>query len=109
MVSLVNATPFEFCAIWSVLGIAILGLGYALLFRSQILQKDRVFIICGYCRSGLSDIFHCPYSCLFPVCISNVLKIAICFIHPGCQFKERRILKFQRYNLMVIKGGQIWR
>jgi K(+)-stimulated pyrophosphate-energized sodium pump len=34
-------TTFEQIAIWSVLGIAILGLLYALFLRSQILQKDK--------------------------------------------------------------------
>lgn len=41
MASLVNATPFEFYAIWSVLVIAILGLAYALMLRAQILRKDK--------------------------------------------------------------------
>ncbi len=34
-------TPFEQIAIWSVLGIAILGLAYALLLRRQILDEDK--------------------------------------------------------------------
>jgi len=41
MTSLVNATPFEVVAIWSVLGIAILGLAYALMLRAQIMRKDK--------------------------------------------------------------------
>jgi K(+)-stimulated pyrophosphate-energized sodium pump len=36
-----HATSFEIMAIWSVLFIAILGLGYALLLRSQIMRKDK--------------------------------------------------------------------
>ena len=34
-------TPFEQIAIYSVLGIAILGLGYALFLRAQILREDK--------------------------------------------------------------------
>lgn len=34
-------TPFEQVAIWSVLGIAILGLFYAIFLRSQILREDK--------------------------------------------------------------------
>lgn len=37
----INATLFEIAAIWSVLFIAFLGLGYALLLRSQIMKKDK--------------------------------------------------------------------
>ncbi len=37
----INATLFEITAIWSVLFIAFLGLGYALLLRSQIMKKDK--------------------------------------------------------------------
>ncbi len=41
MTSLVGASVFEVFAIWGVLGIAILGLSYALLLRKQILAKDK--------------------------------------------------------------------
>ncbi len=33
--------PFEAIAIWSVLGVAILGLLYAVLLRSQIMREDK--------------------------------------------------------------------
>ncbi len=41
MPGLTNATVFEVFAIWGVLFIAFLGLGYALLLRSQIMKKDK--------------------------------------------------------------------
>jgi len=41
MGGLMHATTFEAIAIWSVLGVAIIGLGYALLLRSQIMRKDK--------------------------------------------------------------------
>ena len=41
MPGLTNATIFEVFAIWGVLFIAFLGLGYALLLRSQIMKKDK--------------------------------------------------------------------
>ncbi|MBL4934655.1 sodium-translocating pyrophosphatase [Clostridium sp. YIM B02515] len=41
MFSLTNATTFEIVAIWCVLLIAFLGLGYALMLRSQILKYDK--------------------------------------------------------------------
>jgi K(+)-stimulated pyrophosphate-energized sodium pump len=34
-------TPFEQIAIWSVLGVAILGLLYAIFLRNQILKEDK--------------------------------------------------------------------
>ena len=34
-------TQFEQIAIWSVLGISLLGLAYAFLLRSQILREDK--------------------------------------------------------------------
>ena len=40
MSHLVNATVFETVALWVVLGIAVLGLLYALLLRRQVLQYD---------------------------------------------------------------------
>ena len=36
-----NATLFEIVSIWSVLLIAFLGLGYALMLRSQIMRQDK--------------------------------------------------------------------
>jgi K(+)-stimulated pyrophosphate-energized sodium pump len=36
-----NLQPFEFYSLWVVLGIALLGLAYALLLRSQIMSKDK--------------------------------------------------------------------
>lgn len=41
MFSLTNATTFEIVAIWCVLLIAFLGLGYALLLRKQIMKHDK--------------------------------------------------------------------
>src|ERR1019366_585999 len=41
MKSLLYATSFEVHAVWSVLGIAFAGLGYAMLLRYQILKKDK--------------------------------------------------------------------
>jgi len=41
MASLGNATLFEVYGIWSILGIAILGLAHALLLCAQIIQKDK--------------------------------------------------------------------
>jgi K(+)-stimulated pyrophosphate-energized sodium pump len=41
MTSLLNATPFEVLSIWSVLGVALLGLAYALFLRSQIMVADK--------------------------------------------------------------------
>lgn len=39
--SVMGLTPLEIFAIWAVLGIAILGLAYAVFLRSQILREDR--------------------------------------------------------------------
>lgn len=41
MTSLIGASTFEVFSIWTVLFIAFLGLGYALLLRKQIMQKDK--------------------------------------------------------------------
>ena len=41
MASLAGASHFEVIALWSVLFIAFLGLGYALLLRSQVMRKDK--------------------------------------------------------------------
>lgn len=41
MFGLISASPFEIVSIWSVLGVAFLGLGYALFLRSQIMRYDK--------------------------------------------------------------------
>jgi K(+)-stimulated pyrophosphate-energized sodium pump len=41
MTSLVNASPFEIGAIWTILGIAILGLAYALFLRTEVIRKEK--------------------------------------------------------------------
>ncbi|MCR4433819.1 MAG: sodium-translocating pyrophosphatase [Caldiserica bacterium] len=41
MASLVNASPFEIVAIWVILGIAILGLAYALFLRAEVIRKEK--------------------------------------------------------------------
>ncbi|HHW56327.1 MAG TPA: sodium-translocating pyrophosphatase [Clostridia bacterium] len=41
MFGLSNATTFEVVAVWTVLLIAFLGLGYALMLRAQVLKKDK--------------------------------------------------------------------
>ena len=41
MPGLINATLFEVISIWGVLFIAILGLGYAFLLRTQIMRRDK--------------------------------------------------------------------
>lgn len=41
MTSLVNASPFEIGAIWTILGIAILGLAYALFLRAEVIRRDK--------------------------------------------------------------------
>lgn len=41
MKSLINASTFEVVSIWCVLLIAVVGLGYALLLRSQIMKSDK--------------------------------------------------------------------
>ncbi|MCX7774007.1 MAG: sodium/proton-translocating pyrophosphatase, partial [Clostridia bacterium] len=41
MPGLTNATSFEIIAIWCVLFIAFLGLGYAFLLRSQVMKQDK--------------------------------------------------------------------
>lgn len=38
---MLGATPFEMIALWAVLGIALLGLAYALFLRHQILAEDK--------------------------------------------------------------------
>lgn len=41
MLGLINVTLFEVVSIWGVLFIAILGLGYAFLLKTQIMKKDK--------------------------------------------------------------------
>ena len=41
MASLIGASNFEVFAIWAVLGISLVGLGYALLLRKQVMQQDK--------------------------------------------------------------------
>jgi K(+)-stimulated pyrophosphate-energized sodium pump len=41
MISLPGATPFEIIGLWIVLGIAFVGLAYAIFLRKQVLAYDK--------------------------------------------------------------------
>ncbi len=74
-------SPFEQIAIWSVLGVAILGLAYALFLRSQILREDKgtakMQEVWGAIRDGADSYLKRQLRSIIPLIV--VLTIAMYF------------------------------
>ena len=81
MYAMHGLTTFEAAAIWAVLGVAILGLLYALLLRSQILREDkgtaRMQEVWGWIREGADAYLQRQLKSIIP--LIAVLTIAMFF------------------------------
>jgi K(+)-stimulated pyrophosphate-energized sodium pump len=109
MHSLINATLFEAISIWSVLGIAILGLLYALLLRSQVLKKDKgtteMQNIWKAIRQGADAYLSRQLKTILPLII--ILAIALFFsvyIVPPTEEALRRFAQFTPDKIRFIVG-----
>ncbi|MDO8733785.1 MAG: sodium-translocating pyrophosphatase [Elusimicrobiota bacterium] len=95
MTSLIGATTFEVVAIWSVLGIAIMGLGYALLLRSQIMKKDKgtekMIEVWNAIRLGADAYLGRQLKTILPLILvlTGVLFLSVYIVPPSSEAMER--------------------
>jgi K(+)-stimulated pyrophosphate-energized sodium pump len=88
-------SSFETCAIWTVLGIAIIGLLYALLLRHQVLREDkgtpRMQEVWNAIRTGADTYLDRQLKTVLPLIV--VLMVALFFsvyvVEPSPEAKER--------------------
>ena len=109
MSSLIHATNFEVISIWSVLIIAFLGLGYALLLRFQILKKDKgtkkMQNIWSAIRSGSEAYLKRQLKTILPliVVLAIVLFFSVYIVPPTSEALER-FADFSPENVRLIVG-----
>ena len=105
MHGLQNASLFESVAIWVVLGISILGLGYALLLRTQILKADKgtkkMQEIWNAIREGANAYLNRQLKTIIPfiAVLAVVLFFSVYIIPPSKEAVER----FNQFNNDTIK------
>jgi K(+)-stimulated pyrophosphate-energized sodium pump len=92
---MLGATPFETIALWTVLGIAVLGLAYALFLRRQIMSEDkgtpRMIEVWEAIKQGAEAYLGRQLKTILPLII--VLTIALFFsvyiVRPSAEALER--------------------
>lgn len=105
MPGLTNASVFEVFAIWSVLIIAFLGLGYALLLRSQILKKDkgtpRMQEVWNAIRSGADAYLGRQLKTILPLILvlTGVLFFSVYIIPPT----DEALQRFSRFSPDMVR------
>lgn len=90
-----KATTFEFIALWFVLAIALLGLGYALLLRKQILKHDKGTMkmqeVWNAIRQGADAYLNRQLKTIIPFIIvfTVVLFLSVYIVPPSSEALER--------------------
>ena len=105
MLTMQGLTAYEQIAIWAVLGVAILGLLYAILLRSQILKEDkgtdRMQEVWGAIRKGANAYLQRQLRSILPLIV--VLTLALFFsvyiVEPTPEALER----FRQYDEATIR------
>ncbi len=88
-------TPFESVAIWAVLGVAILGLAYALFLRNQILREDKgttkMQEVWGAIREGADAYLGRQLRAILPliVLLTGALFLSVYIVPPSPEAIER--------------------
>ncbi len=88
-------TPFEQIAVWSVLGIAILGLLYAIFLRQQILQEDmgteKMQEVWGAIRDGADAYLRRQLKTILPLIgvLTIALFLSVYIVPPTPEAMER--------------------
>jgi K(+)-stimulated pyrophosphate-energized sodium pump len=105
MPGLTNATLFEVFSIWSVLVIAFLGLGYALLLRIQILRHDKgtaaMQEVWSSIREGADAYLRRQLKSILPfiLILTGVLFLSVYIIPPT----EEALLRFKNFSPDTVK------
>ena len=95
MLGLINASFFEVVAIWSVLFVAFLGLGYAWLLRTQIMRKDKgsspMQEVWNAIRTGANTYLSRQLKTILPLILllTFVLFFSVYIIPPSEEALER--------------------
>ncbi len=109
MFGLMNATSFEVIAIWSVLIVAFLGLGYALLLRTQIMRQDKgtpkMIEVWTAIREGADAYLSRQLKSILPIIIilTGVLFYSVYVIPPSDEALQR-FSKFSPDMVRLIVG-----
>jgi len=95
MFGALQATTFEIVAIWGVLFIAFMGLGYALLLRSQIMRQDKgtpqMQEVWGAIRTGANTYLSRQLKTILPAIfvLTGVLFFSVYIIPPSEEALQR--------------------
>ena len=109
MLGLMNASAFEVVAIWGVLLIAFLGLGYALLLRSQIMRYDKgsaeMQEVWGAIRTGADAYLGRQLKSILPLILvlTGVLFFSV-YVIPPSEEALRRFSSFHPDMVRLIVG-----
>lgn len=105
MPSLSNASTFENIAIWCILGIAILGLAYALLLRTQVMKHDKgtseMQEIWNFIRTGADTYLDRQLKTIVPLII--VLTVVLFFSVYIVQPSDEAMKRFSNYSPDQVK------
>ena len=105
MLSMEGLTSFEQVAIWAVLGIAILGLLYALYLRNQILKEDkgteRMQEVWGAIRTGADAYLRRQLKSILP--LIGILTLALFFSVYIVEPTPEAIERFSQYDRNTIR------
>lgn len=109
MFSLSNATIFETVAIWCVLAIAFMGLGYALLLRFQVLKYDKgtqnMQDIWGSIKVGADAYLKRQLKSILPlIAILTVLLFFSVYIVPPSDEAVERFSNLSEDNIKLVIG-----
>lgn len=105
MLGLMNASLFETISIFSVLFIAFMGLGYALLLRSQIMKKDkgteRMQEVWNAIRSGADAYLGRQLKTIIPLILvlTGVLFLSVYVIPPS----DEALQRFSRFSPDMVR------
>jgi K(+)-stimulated pyrophosphate-energized sodium pump len=105
MLSMEGLTSFEQIAIWSVLGVAILGLLYALYLRNQILKEDKgtekMQEVWGAIRTGADAYLNRQLKSILP--LIGILTLALFFSVYIVEPSPEAIERFSELNRNTIR------
>lgn len=95
MLGLINVTLFETVSVWGVLFIALLGLGYAFLLKTQVMKKDKgtenMQEVWGAIRQGADAYLTRQLKSILPLIfgLTVVLFLSVYLIPPSQEALER--------------------
>jgi len=104
-----NSSLFEIVAIWAVLGISLIGLGYALLLRSQILKADKgtqkMQDVWNAIREGANAYLNRQLKSIIPfIAVFTVVLFFSVYLVPPTKEALERFSQFDDGTIRLIIG-----